>query len=82
MAHLLDDVGAADAGTRRVNGLIVIPLVFAIAALTVAAYLIGTIDLDMVLARWEQDRTDREAIRAEQAKREALRSSFPRVMKP
>ena len=63
------------------NGPAVLAAVSTIVALLLAAYLIGTGELDDIIMRWEQDRRDRESMRRQKAATDELRSSFPRVLR-
>ena len=54
------------------TGPVVVVLCAVVASLLVAAFLVGSAELDDVLARWEHDRRTRESLRAEEAKRRAL----------
>ena len=64
------------------GGHVVVPLVLIVAACGVAVYLLGSAQLDEILARWRADREDRESMAEwERLKRDAA-PSFPRVMRP
>lgn len=62
------------------NGPMVLLFVLAIVLLLVFAYLVGSIELESTLARWEEDRRIRADVEAERKRLAALRG--PRVMRP
>lgn len=64
------------------NGLAVVVACSTIATLIVAAYLIGSAELDDVLGRWRAERDDRAAIAEWERTKRDLDSTFPRVMRP
>jgi hypothetical protein len=64
------------------NGPTVIGLVLVIAALLVAAYVVGDAQLDALIARWRADLDDRRYREEWEQMQRDLAPTFPRVMKP
>ena len=62
------------------NGPAVLAVCFTVACLLVAAYLVGSIELESTLQRWEEDRRIRASVEAERERLRALRG--PRVIRP
>ena len=64
------------------GGHVVVPLVLIVAACGVCVWLVGTAELEEVLARWRAEREDRRAVDEWEAVKRELAATSPRVMRP